>query len=326
MLLTDGYRLWWWTLPLLLVIFILVILLSPEPPTLPHFEHTRSQRPDVEVKELEGVAAVSGPVALLQDLRTYKVGERVLHVGEGLAPKTSEKLWVLPLEREVRVYLDGEYHSTLDIAHHEPLCVEVDGLSVYVAYVDTSFEGFVVRYDLIDNMWVEYQTLRRMTPLSGDFFGRAISVRSKYMAVTDALTVTLYYRESEASDWLRAKSIYPSTDTILFGSAVLLTENACYVSSPYETVESCTHAGVVYVHLRTHGSWGPPVRVHSPNIMTRGRFGTKVVEDQGAVWILDAHGAHCYNGFRLIQSFPSLQRTHPLCLDVGDRVLFGVVR
>lgn len=305
-----------WLVPVLLTFVLFVVtsitLVPPEPEVNPITREVNLER-TFTVKDY---MAVAGPLALSAKGDAYTVhatGETVLRA-EGLAPAANEHLWVLPLEETFALFVNGTRRE--DVRESAvPLAAAVDGLSCYLTYVNDNMRGYVKQMNLVDGELVETQTLERPTPCAMDLFGRSVSVAHRFMAISDSMSVHLYYRESMMSPWVRAKSLYPPNQTLFYGASVHMTKHACYISSPYETVESCEHAGLVYAHLRQRGSWSSAILLHSPDVRDGGRFGTKITSDEdGLVWILDDGGAHAFQGLTCVRSVRTLSKTHPLAL------------
>ncbi len=306
-----------WLVPLFLVLVLFLVAGAAMEPPEPQVKPIEQEVNMARTMSITDCMAVSGPIALNSKGDTYEhvsTGQTVLRA-EGLAPAANDRLWVMPLEDTFAIFMDGERVATLEQSNWLPLAAAVDGLSVYLTYVDDHMTGFVQQLDWMDCELVETQTLERPTPCPMDLFGRSVSVYHRFMAVSDSMSVHLYYRESRASQWVRAKSLYPPNQTLFYGASVYMTPHACYISSPYETVESCEPAGVVCAHLRQRGSWSSAVVLQSPDVRDSGRFGTKITSDtDGLVWILDSEGAHAFQGLECVRSVRTLSKTHPLAL------------
>jgi len=207
-----------------------------------------------------------------------------------------------------------------------PLFAVFDGLSLYVTTLSEEKAGMVTRYECIDGSWVIYQLIERphSTPL--DSFGRHVTVTDRVMLVTDAISVHMFYRPSRADEWSRIKSIYPPVGSpLLFGSQTALTRNACYIASPYETVDGMTYAGVVYVYSRLGGVWKLGEPMVSPFKQEEGRFGSSICVDGDLVWISDSRAAYAYRGDELVQTVSGETEVYGLGLAVrkGKIILSG---
>ena len=281
----------------------------------------------------DGIVALSKNVGLDSKGYFYTNGTRIEVPRDEntllLSPATGDHFIALPTENGVHIVPKGDTvpTHTLQDSFGFPIFSTFDHLSLYVSYLNTEKSGTVIRYDYIQGQWKELQRMVRPSVSSFDTFGRNITVTDRVMLLTDSVSVHVYYRASRADEWDRVKSIYPPLGSpLLFGSQTILTEKACYVSSPYEHADGTIYSGRVHMYERTRGTWTVPVPITSPQIQEEGRFGSRMIQDdvdKSIVWILDSYGAYAFRGSNLIQTveMKTGETTNPLAFSLNEGVL-----